>query len=241
MFLSMVLDAYGNTDIGLVRERNEDSFWVDNDHRSYAIADGIGGLPDGKLASSFALDCFKELLLADHKNAVPNLHVIFDQVNERVSDLGFRQHPDSGIGTTLTGVHLNQDFMWVGHVGDCALFRYRNGDIEQITAEHTIAEELKGHFSENDDIELPEYFYHTLTQCIGQQNDLDTEVLQLGVRLGDRYIICSDGVSKCVPMDDIGIICGKSKTARECVDQLIEETHLYGAADNSTIVSIFIS
>ncbi|MBN2068069.1 MAG: serine/threonine-protein phosphatase [Opitutales bacterium] len=237
----MNVDAYGNTDIGLVRERNEDALWLDDEHGFYVVADGIGGLPDGNIASRMAVKLFRDRMDALPSGSIPDIHRLFDEINQGVVNYGFRRYPDSGIGTTLTGVILAPEHLWVGHIGDCVLFRCRGGELEQITTEHTIAEELKGHFHEHENIELPEYFFHTLTQCIGQQEHLNTEVLQLTIRSGDRYIICSDGISKSIPQEDIGLICEQADNARSCVARLLSEALNYGGVDNATAICLFVS
>lgn len=236
----MIISSYGQTDRGLVREANEDAFWVDDQNRLYAVADGLGGLPRGAEASDLAIQLLRELVAsAPDERSKNDFGRIFQTINQRVYLQGRSEGGELGMGTTLTTVRITDTRMVVGHVGDTAIVRFRGSVPDKITSDHTMEQEIRDRLKPGEDAFIPDYFAHTLTRCIGQADDLSTDVLCLEIEAGDRFLICSDGITKVFDLPELGRIVAASETPKACVSSLIRIGNNRGGPDNLTAIAIF--
>lgn len=236
----MKITAYGNTDKGKIREENEDMFLVDDDHRIYAVADGLGGLPEGSLASNIAINNLQQAVNAPEFSGKIDFDKLFNDLNEKVHREGLRISEDIGIGTTLTVLAMNGKKAFIGHVGDCVAYLFRKGQLTKITEDHTMAEEMRARYKPEDVPYIPEYFSHTLTRCLGQQGTIDTAVYKVAPQSGDRFLLCSDGITKTLENTELETEISHAGSPYNLVNSLIKAANDRGGPDNSTAIAIFL-
>ena len=232
--------AAGATDRGKVRPENEDGYLVDAEQHVYAVADGLGGLPEGGLASSVALDTLKRELANEH--ATINLDSLFKTVNQAVCEEGQGIDNELGIGTTLTLMAVEGQTMRIAHVGDTGIYRFREGKAEKLTTDHTMAQEMLERLPEDERERayIPEYYHHTLTRCIGRPGTVKVDLLEVDYEPGDRILLYSDGVTKTLEPHELGSLITGSDDAESCVRAIIGTANDRGGPDNITAVAVFL-
>lgn len=237
----MEITAYGKTDKGRVRERNEDAFLADQRIGIFAVADGLGGLPDGDRASLLAIESLHQALAETANGAVTDFQILFERINQSVFQEGCRLKAEIGIGTTLTALFLNAHNRYtISHVGDSSAFLYRQGQLFQLTEEHTMEMELRNSNRYHGEY-IPEYLSHTLTQCLGQMDAIKANLIHGSLEIGDIFLLCSDGISKVI---DFGAFVGFFESAsspQQLVENLIDEANERGGPDNATAVAVFVN
>lgn len=233
------LRSFGLTDRGLVREQNEDAFFLDEAARLYAVADGLGGLPEGALASRIATDSMREYCERESWRDAPDFEAMFQFINTRVVEEGRNVHVELGIGTTLTAVHVAGETLRIGHVGDTGVLLLRGGELQQLTKDHTMAQEMLDRLGPEDDPYIPEYYSHTLTRCIGQEGELAVDAFSHSVAPGDRLLIFSDGVTKTHEEAELRQYLGQAPDPETFVRELIARANERGGPDNTTAIAIF--
>ncbi len=237
----MKISSFALTDVGKVRFVNEDAFLLDDDLHVYAVADGLGGLPEGALASSLAVRHLQETLRNQTSNGTHDYEQVFHFINQKVFEKGRKISDETGIGTTLTVVKLNDEEMTIGHVGDSSVFLFRADNCQQLTTDHTMEQEVIDRLGPGASIDTPAYYAHTLTRCIGQKDTIVTDILHHKLQAGDRILVCSDGISKTLSGDELLRELQAVATPEDflrAVIQLVNNDH--GGLDNSTGIAIFI-
>ncbi|MGJ3243607.1 MAG: PP2C family protein-serine/threonine phosphatase [Opitutales bacterium] len=229
----------GLTDQGRVRPKNEDALLINPERQLFAVADGLGGLPRGSLASSLAVDHLNALVMRDPAEQSADLNRIFLEVNRLVCSKGFEISEETGIGTTLTAVQINDDRLTIGHAGDSALIAFRTDGWDQLTSDHTMAEEIRSRLKPGEDAYIPDYFHHTLTRCIGQTDELDIDTEEHIWRSGERFLICSDGVTKVFEPDELQAAIFEKSDPEELVHWIIDTGNERGGPDNITAIVLF--
>jgi serine/threonine protein phosphatase PrpC len=237
---NLKVSSFGLSDRGKMREENEDMFYVDDSKRVYAVADGLGGLPCGALASKLAIKLLGKSIEKE-SNGKLNFEDLFNNINETVYIEGKKVSEEVGIGTTLTVIHLKHNYMDIGHIGDCTAYICRNKKWHKLTTDHTMEEEIRSRLAPDDDTEIPDYFSHTLTRCIGQQGEIETDVYKKDLKTGDRILICSDGISKILTEEELHDETLLADTPESLIRSLIDIANDRGGPDNSTGIAIFVS
>ncbi len=234
------LAAAGKTDRGRVREHNEDGFICDEAARLYAVADGLGGLPKGELASSIALEELARQVRALPVDAKPDWQELFTRINRIVLEAGRTVSAGQGIGTTLTVVRATPGVLHLGHIGDSGLYVLSgSGKIHQATRDQTMAQELLDKHGPAIAASIPEHYHHTLTKCIGQPIDLHVELAELTVHAGMRVLLYSDGVTKTIGQLDLARMVFDAPNPKHLVERIIEVGNARGGPDNITAVALF--
>ncbi|MDR2863189.1 MAG: serine/threonine-protein phosphatase [Puniceicoccales bacterium] len=233
--------ACGQTNRGLVRPRNEDSFLCDDTHRVYAVADGLGGLPDGDVASRTAIEELGRILQKAKPGVPLNWPVVFENINRRVVRKSPKNREDEiNLGTTLTVVQvLPGQRLRIGHVGDSGVFLFSRNQTRHLTTDHTMEQEeiaARGPAVVDD---LPEYFRHTLTQCIGQPVPLRVEELEVAVLKDERVLLYTDGVTKTCTADWLHDLAFESPAPESYIQSLIDYGNAAGGPDNITAIALY--
>ena len=237
----MKLRSHGHSDIGCVRSENEDSFLCNDTLRLYAVADGIGGLPAGAQASQQTLFTLEKIFRAAGADTahLDYAHVL-TEVNRMVFELGHRISPRFGIGSTLTFAHLGTDRLFIGHVGDSTALRLRDGALEQLTSDHTVENEMRERTARGESLSTLLENRNALTRCIGQPPPLTGQCVSYPVRVNDRYLLVSDGISRFLAPAEIKKILSEAAHPEMVAHQLINFANERGGLDNSTAVVIFL-
>ncbi len=235
----MKFSTFAHTDIGRIRPENEDSYLCNDALGIYAVADGIGGLPSGGQASQLAVTALQKIVSEHTPGQKLNYERILREINDQVFKLGRVLSPQFGIGSTLVFVHLTGVKMHFGHVGDSAAFRLRSKALEQLTTDHTIETELRQRTARGEPLGLLMENRNALTRCIGQPPPLEPDCFTHTILPHDRYLLCSDGITRFVPPEEIARQMVEATSPEAVVTALIDRANERGGMDNSTGVALF--
>jgi serine/threonine protein phosphatase PrpC len=230
--------------IGLVRQGNEDSGFVSP--QLIAVADGMGGHAAGEVASRIAVEVLQSLTSAlisteiDEDSVEDLLMHSLHSIDSEISVVTDEDLDKRGMGTTLTVLLIRDKYISLLHVGDSRCYRLRGNTLEQLSNDHTVIQELldQGAISPAEAVEHPQR--SMLTQALRGDGDV-TPVLQMyEIKKGDRYLLCSDGLSGVLTEKEIKIGLKKSDKD-EAVKFLVDATYVNGAPDNVTVLIADIS
>jgi PPM family protein phosphatase len=217
------------TDVGRVREGNEDAYMVRDP--LFAVADGMGGHQGGEVASNLALERLERASDGDS-----DLADVVREANRAVFEQAAQDPGLAGMGTTLTAVRVQDERLHLAHVGDSRMYLLRNGSLERITRDHTVVEQLvdQGRMSAEDAKIHPQR--SILTRALGVDEDIQVDEADVDVRPGDRVLLCSDGLTGMVDEDRILSILTAIPDPRAACAALIEAANQAGGQDNITAV-----
>lgn len=235
----MKLRSFAHTDIGRVRSENEDSYLCNDTLGLYAVADGIGGLPSGAQASQLSVTALQKIVAEHAVGTKLNYERILTEINDQVFQLGRVISPQFGIGSTLTFVHVTGVKLHFGHVGDSNAFRLRSKVLQQLTVDHTIETELKARAARGEPLGLLMENRNALTRCIGQPPPLEADLFAHTILPHDRYLLCSDGISRFIPPEEIVKFMQEAADPEAAVNALVDRANERGGLDNSTGVALF--
>ncbi len=231
--------SFAQSDIGRVRPENEDSYLCNDTLGIYAVADGIGGLPAGAQASMLAVTTLQKIVSEHATGQKLNYERILTEINDQVFKLGRQLSPQFGIGSTLTFAHVVGVKLHFGHVGDSTALRYRAKALHQLTTDHTIENELKARAARGEPFGLLMENRNALTRCIGQPPPLEPDCFAHTVLPQDRYLLCSDGITRFLAPEEIAAVLAESASPEIAVKALIDRANERGGMDNSTGVALF--
>ncbi|MDJ0510169.1 MAG: Stp1/IreP family PP2C-type Ser/Thr phosphatase [Crocosphaera sp.] len=231
----------GLTDPGLLRSVNQDNFYLDPDGRFFIVADGMGGHAGGQEASLIATQTVKEYLENAWDSEVSSYEILEEAIikaNEGILE-DQQNHPERGeMGTTVVVVLFRGEQPLKAHVGDSRLYRLREGQLEQITEDHTwVARALKMGDIEPEQAKTHPW-RHVLFQCLGRKDTHRPEIAKLDIQSGDRLLLCSDGLTEEVADDGIREIFEGSESCEDIAENLIEAAKEAGGSDNITVVIV---
>jgi PPM family protein phosphatase len=229
------LVAAGVTDVGRVREGNEDGF-LDESVRLgvVAVADGMGGHRAGEVASATALESLRAAVAAGR----PLRDAIVD-ANDAVLEKSVSDQQLRGMGTTLTAGTLGTDGnLVIGHVGDSRAYLFHGGELTQITDDHSLVEEMvrTGELTPEQAESHPQRSIITRALGIDPEVEVDVYPVQLGV--GDRVLLCSDGLTTMVRSEDIAGILEREPDPGRAAQLLVDAANAAGGEDNITAVVV---
>ncbi|MFO7821835.1 MAG: protein phosphatase 2C domain-containing protein [Lentisphaeria bacterium] len=239
------------THIGRVRRLNEDSYAtvkLPGAHEVLAaVADGVGGEQAGEVASWFAITY---LLRERHKYAlgavdnpktarnmlVDGLHAAntaLDQINSKLGGANF------AMGTTVAAAVFVPGAVVIAHAGDSRCYRLRNGTLAQITSDHTWAQNLVeiGELKNSDVTGHP--WEHTLSNCLGILPQVELAVETHELRCGDRFLLCTDGVTQMLPEEEISRLLSKASHPGRAVRDMTRASLRHGGIDNIALAAAF--
>ncbi len=235
----MKFSSFAHSDIGRVRPENEDSYLCNDTLGIYAVADGIGGLPAGAQASLLAVTTLQKIVAEHATGHKLNYERILSEINDQVFKLGRTLSPQFGIGSTLTFAHVAGVKLHFGHVGDSTALRLRSKAMQQLTTDHTIENELKQRAARGEPLGLLMENRNALTRCIGQPPPLEPDCFSHTVLPHDRYLLCSDGITRFIAPDEIAKAMQEADTPETLVKTLVDRANERGGLDNSTGVALF--
>lgn len=240
--------AFGLSDVGLVRENNEDAWGAVPELGFFALADGMGGHLAGEVAAREAVTNLCRIIkknLGRKKNiSYSSTLQVVQQTIAEVNTIIFehsRSNPElRGMGTTLCCLQFHENGVIYAHVGDSRIYRLRNRKIAQLTSDHSLMRELidLGQLSEG---EAPEFLYkNILTRAVGTEPNIDPAVNAADVVNNDTFLMCTDGLTDLLSASDIETILNKNLTLEESVKKMIEAAKERGGHDNITIVLVHL-
>jgi len=219
------------TDTGRVRTANQDAFAQLGERGVWAVADGMGGYRDGDVASRMVCEGLQQLGSTTSLEAsIDEIRLRMAEVNERLHQASIREHNPVVSGSTVAVFIVQRTACAVVWAGDSRIYRFRHGRLTQLTTDHTWAAELN--------LQQPnEEADHAITRAVGGEDTLLLDVRRDRVRLGDRYLLCSDGLTRELPDERIAELMA-GEDVQECAKALIDATLEAGARDNVTVVVI---
>lgn len=240
------LDVCGLTDEGLVRDHNEDYILCLPEVGLLILADGMGGHNAGEVASELAVvsvrEALEEVLSPEIKDVcemdfeeVVHESIIFanDEIN-----LHAKTHPEcNGMGTTIVMALFHDDKVILANVGDSRIYRFRKGELKQVTSDHSLVQEMidNGYMSEEEAMSSTNR--NLITRALGISEDVKVDVAQYDAEKDDIYLLCSDGLSDMINDELIFSILVKSRQdLKRATEDLIKQAKEHGGHDNVSVI-----
>lgn len=232
-----MIEASARTDIGRVRQKNEDAFLIDESIGLYAVADGMGGHQAGEVASRLALETVRNCLLAAAGDAEAALQEAIRTANRAVFGESLERGHVQGMGTTAVVFWAPAGtFATLAHVGDSRAYRVREGRLEQLTRDHSwVQAQIDAGLVRPEDASTHP-MRHVITRSIGFEPEIEADVLGLELRPGDLYLLASDGLTGKIADPELAERLGRSadETLEALLDDLIAQANRRGGEDNIT-------
>jgi len=229
------------TDVGLVRSNNQDQLLVADG--LYAVADGMGGHAAGEVASATAVRALEAAFEASDERSADALRNAVMAANRAVWEQAQAHRGMHGMGTTLVALAVveRQDStraLAIAHIGDSRAYLYRQGELTQLTVDHSYVQELidDGQISQAQAAVHPQR--HVLTRALGVEPVVDVDLIPLEPRHGDRYLLCSDGLPREVSDEEIAGVLGSVQDPSTAANKLVELAISHGGSDNITVVVV---
>jgi serine/threonine protein phosphatase PrpC len=232
------------TDIGKVREINQDCYAVVPERGVFIVADGMGGHAAGEKASQTAVQIIRDRLLSINDGEYGGsllgvLQASIQEANREIISSSLEDASMRGMGTTATVVMTRSDQLYVGHVGDSRAYLVRNRRIDQITDDHSIVAQLVRARAITPQEAARHPYRNVITRCLGMQADVEADTQQRELRVGDRLLICSDGLSGLVSDDEMLQALLNSTDPQTTCQELVNLALERGGSDNITVVLIY--
>lgn len=236
--------VHGRSDIGLVRENNEDAWYADSDTHFYVLCDGMGGHSAGEVAAQEAIGAIcksaRKVLggeqaedLAERSEQIRDL---IQEANHSVYSLAQKDRELKGMGTTLCCVHLQGRGMVVGHVGDSRVYLFRDQALTQLTDDHSLVAELLELGELNQRQARDCTYRNIITRAIGQDPTVEASIHVYDLFPGDEILLCSDGLSDMLDTSEIEKILNSEESVENSIDRLVQAANQNGGHDNITAI-----
>jgi PPM family protein phosphatase len=225
------------TDVGRVREGNEDAYLVDDAMGLFAVADGMGGHRAGEVASVTALEALRAAI-----NAGQPLRESIEDANEAVFTKSLTDQSLRGMGTTLTaGTLVTGGTVLVGHVGDSRAYLLHDGELHQVTVDHSLVEELvrEGRLTADEAAVHPQR--SIITRALGVDSSVEVDIYPVELAPGDRLLFCSDGLTGMVQPDTIAATLRREEDPTRAATQLVDAANAAGGEDNITVLVVAVT
>lgn len=237
------MKSVGISDQGLIRQRNEDSFFIRESQGLFVVCDGMGGHKSGHIASRLAVDIVaRETYNIDNNQLVEVIDEIIKKANRKIWKAGQENPECREMGTTITVAIINDNKLYVRHIGDSRLYIIRGNSIRQVTEDHTLAEQMiKDGLLSAQELAYTSY-NHILTRALGIEEEVQIDHYIEYLMVGDIILLCTDGLSDMLEDEEILEIVSSlsyenmEQTAQKLIDKALER----GGHDNITIILIGI-
>jgi protein phosphatase len=245
------------TDVGKVRDHNEDALGASPELGLWVLADGMGGYNAGEVASGIAVKTVIDMVTQackrpEKRNEVETgtgymrqtiaLRDAVHRANKVINQTAQSQPQCEGMGTTLVASLFYDDKVSIAHVGDSRMYRLRGNRFEQITMDHSLLQELvdRGFYSQEEAQRSTNRNY--VTRALGVEANVDVEVQEVEVQKGDYFLMCSDGLPDMVEDEDIHLtISTFNNDVRTIGEQLIKLTNDNGGRDNVSVILVRVA
>jgi protein phosphatase len=230
----------GKTDIGLKRKSNEDAFFISPDQHFCLAADGVGGAAAGGVASKIftesTIETFSGLSDRSEKEIKHRVKEAFRLANDNILKQATQNPDHTGMGCTAELLAFSEEGFIIGHIGDSRTYCLRNGQLEQLTRDHTLVQQQleEGLITRDKLNQHP--LRNVLFRCLGRTKEIEFDLLKGKARPDDLFLLCSDGLTDMVPDDQIHDILCSGIDIRHKVEELIETAKSAGGKDNITVV-----
>lgn len=226
------------TDVGRVRQGNEDSYLVQEP--LFAVADGMGGHLGGEIASATTVETIAQAAQDEPPHDTARLAAMVRQANSAVWEKAQGDPELRGMGTTCTLVLLEGAELHIAHVGDSRAYLLRGDELTQVTEDHTLVNRMvrEGRLKPEEADRHPQR--SIITRALGVDAEVEVDELTLGVEEGDRFLLCSDGLTSMIDFTTLGDTLKSQDSAQGAVDRLVALANEAGGEDNITVVLVDI-
>jgi protein phosphatase len=253
MDLTNKLEIVNHTHVGLRRPHNEDSTMTDVSKGLVVLADGMGGYKAGEVASALAvtevLHSVSEGLKKLKKGEIDEdtgfskesllLRETITEANSRIYNTAKVDEQCTGMGTTIVAALYHNNMLSIAHVGDSRLYRLRNNELEQITRDHSLIQELidRGLYTpEEAHANTPK---NLVTRAMGIDADVEVDITEEQVLKDDIYLLCSDGLNDMVADEEIHLTLSKySVNLAQAAEELVDSANKNGGKDNTSVILV---
>jgi serine/threonine protein phosphatase PrpC len=254
----LIIRSSGITDVGLKREGNEDSFFVEDSLGLYIVADGMGGHLAGEVASQVAVEMINKAFRKwveeeaveeeiygnpDRSLSLEGNYILggIKLANRVVYEMALEQKKYQGMGTTDVVLLVTPTMIIAANVGDSRIYLIRDGGVERLSRDHSIVAEQVEMGMMTEEEAANSSMRHVLTRNLGSSEDVEPDIFEIEPSNNDCFILCSDGLTDLVRDEEILDITqdadGPGNLCRQFIDKVLER----GAHDNTTIISVFLT
>jgi serine/threonine protein phosphatase PrpC len=247
------VSAFGLTDVGRKRRHNEDAYLLDAERGLFVVADGMGGHAAGEVASRITVESIQEYIAAtdeEHESSWPfgfnsrvslegnRLTTAVEKANEKVMRAVQNRPELKGMGTTVVAALFDAERATLVHVGDSRAYLFRDGELRRLTDDHSWVQEQvnAGILSEDEAKSHP--LKNVVTRALGGAAHVSVDLIEVPVRPGDRFLLCSDGLTGMVPDEDLFAHFRSEGDLEKTVRQLIDMANDRGGVDNVTAILV---
>lgn len=237
--------ACGISDVGLVRQNNEDVWAELPDLGFYILADGMGGHQAGEIASREAVEVLSKLLQKgfrgksrDLDSAIDHIRQAIVDVNSHVYELSRESRELKGMGTTLCLLYVHSDGVVLAHVGDSRIYRFRLGKLELLTKDHSLLRELVD-LGQIHESQMRDFHYkNIITRAIGTEPTVQPAIDKTERNPQDTYILCSDGLSDLLSIEEMEKAITDASSLSDAATSLVSLSKMKGGHDNVTLLLV---
>ncbi len=248
--MSFLIQAAGNTDIGLVRKNNEDNFGYDLRDGIFVVCDGMGGQQAGELASKIAVDTVLDYF-RQNRNVAPVGAARFEGVSARavtlasaiqlanqvIHESGAKDLQHAGMGSTIVAVAVEGDLFSIANVGDSRIYLIRNNDVVQLTNDHSLVmEQVRRGIMTLEEAEHSK-MQNVIVRALGTDDSVEPDLADHEFHSDDVLLLCSDGMSRYVKNEKLAEAVNQGSLEQACSD-LIEAAKSGGSDDNITCLLV---
>jgi protein phosphatase len=249
----LVIDAGAHSDVGRVRQNNEDSYRIEAALDLYVLCDGMGGEAHGEVASAMAVETVvTHCLEAQNNISAPlfgeprtDLSEITNRLasavtlaNRKIFETASANPENAGMGTTIVAAWLKDGRLSLAHVGDSRAYLLRGGALEQLTDDHSLVAEnvrrgiMTPQEAENSSLQS------VLMRALGSGREVQVDASEYMLLEGDILVICSDGLTRMVTDPEIASTITTVEPAQAAAKRLVDLANDYGGADNVTVIVV---
>ena len=235
------------TDVGMIRSGNEDNFSVDasGDRGLFIVADGMGGHAAGEVASEMAVQTVERELAGvrdlDDRASADRMKEALKKANRTIHDRTITEVDKQGMGTTASVLLLSATRYLIGQVGDSRVYMLRDGALQQITKDHSyVQEQVDAGFLTPEQARYHPYS-NVITRCVGASPEVEPDLYEGEVRVGDLFLVASDGLTGMVDDRRLQMLLMSRAEPERKVHSLISEANGRGGLDNITAIVVQIT
>jgi serine/threonine protein phosphatase PrpC len=248
------LDVAASTDKGRVRPINEDSYRISPEQTLFVLSDGLGGAAKGEVASAMAVESVIASLRengtaelpgnsaahAEFSDATNSLICAIELANRKVHEQGMRDPACRGMGATIVAARITGSRLSLVHVGDSRAYLLRSDRLEQLTADHSlVAEQVRQGLMTREQADASE-LQSVLTRALGTDESVEVDADEIELFPGDALLLCSDGLTRMVPENEIAAILAQASGVQNAAERLVTRANECGGHDNVTVVVVRI-
>jgi serine/threonine protein phosphatase PrpC len=247
--MSLLIQAAGGTDIGLVRKNNEDNFGYDLRHGIFVVCDGMGGQQAGELASKIGVDTILDYFRQDHTSApdvarfegvsqrAVSLATAIQLANQTIHESGARDIHHAGMGSTIVAVAVEGNLFSIANVGDSRVYLIRKDEVVQLTNDHSLVmEQVRRGLMSLEEAEHST-MQNVIVRALGTDDTVEPDLADHEFNSDDVLLLCSDGMSRYVKVEKMAEAVNQESLDQACAD-LIEAAKTGGSDDNITCLLV---